>query len=103
MRLKRGGTLVVLIDSVGGHRWDYRLYIWNDSGSSGIFCDRGARAGAGDSRFEVVGWHPARRFVWCRFEGMRRTKTIRWRTFGARGSGRPFGRVVDRAPDGGWF
>lgn len=101
-RLKRRGTLVVQLDSAGGPRWDFRLYIWNDSGSSGIFCDRDSRPGAGGD-FEVVGWDSQRRFSWCRFEGIRRTKAIRWRAFTAKHSGKPFDEVIDRSPDRGWF
>lgn len=103
-RLANGGTIVLFIDSVGAGRWDYSLHIWDDTGSSGVFCDRDWRAGAvGGSGFEPIGWVVDPRSGWCSFKGLHRSKPIRWRVITVRHQGKPFGPAVDRAPDSGWF
>ncbi len=103
-RLANGGTFVLFIDSVGAGRWDYRLYVWDDPGSSGVFCDRGTRPGAGSgSHLTPLAWDVAPRSGWCSFRGIRHTKPVRWRVITVRHQGKPFGPAVDRAPDSGWF
>ena len=103
-RLRNGGSFLLFVDSVGAGRWDYRLHIWDDSGSSGVFCDGLPRAGAGGGRrFGPTSWHIEPSSGWCRFKGIRRDKPIRWRVLTVREQQRPFGVPLDRAPDAGWL
>ncbi len=103
-RLANGGTVVLFIDSVGAGSWDYRLYMWDDPGSSGVFCDGGIRPGAGgERRFRPTSWRVRPRSGWCNFKGVRMTKPIRWRVITVIHQGKPFGPPVDLAPDSGWF
>ena len=103
-RLRNGGSFVLLVDSVGAARWDYRLYVWNDSGSSGIFCDRQMRPGVGGSqRFRPGRWDVKPKSGWCTFKPIRKNKMIQWRVMTVRDVQPPFEAAVDRAPDTGWF
>jgi hypothetical protein len=103
-RLGNGGSFLLFVDSVGAGRWDYRLHIWDDSGSSGVYCDGLRRAGAGGGRrFGPTSWHIEPSSAWCRFKGIRRDKPIRWRVVTVREQQRPFGAALDRAPNVGWF
>jgi hypothetical protein len=103
-RLRNGGSFVLFVDSVGAARWDYRLYVWNDSGSSGIFCDGQLRAGVGGSqRFRPRRWDVKPKSGWCTFKPIRKNKMIQWRVMTVRDVHPPFGHAVDRAPDAGWF
>jgi hypothetical protein len=103
-RLANGGSILLLIDSVGTGHWDYRLHVWNDEGSGGVYCDGFTRPGAGGAhRFGPTNWDIQPRSGWCRFKGGRRDKSIRWRVLTVRKQQRPFGVALDRAPDTGWF
>ena len=103
-RLRNGGTFVLFIDSVGGPRWDFRLYVWDDSGSSGIFCDGQHRPGSGGGeRFQPTRWRVKPKSGWCRAKGIRRDKPIAWRVITVQHQGKPFGHALDHAPDVGWF
>lgn len=102
--LRNGGSILLFVDSVGAGRWDYRLHVWHDSGSSGVFCDRLIRPGLGGARrFAPTGWHIGPRSGWCRFKGVRRNKPVSWRAKTVSEQQRPFGTPLDRAPDVGWF
>ena len=103
-RLQNGGTFVLYIDSVGGPGWDFRLYVWDDSGSSGIFCDGGHRSGSGaQRRFGPTRWKVSPRSGWCRAKGIRRDKPVAWRVITVQHQGKPFGHALDHAPDAGWY
>ena len=103
-RLRNGGSFLLFVDSVGGVRWDYRLHLWDDAGSSGIYCDGKHRAGAGGGRrFGPTSWQIEPTSGFCWFEGIRRDKQIRWKVVTAREQRWPFGAPLDRAPNVGWF
>jgi hypothetical protein len=102
--LKRRGTIALYVDSVGERRWDYLLYLQWDGGSSGYFCDRDLRPGAGGAKtFASVKWEVEPRSGLCVFQGIRRTKPIRWRVVVYERVGIPEGNVVDTAPNTGWY
>lgn len=103
-RLRRGGSFLLFIDSVGGGRWDYGLHFWYDPGHEGVIFDRLMRPGAGgEGRFTTTSGGIRPRSAFCTFKGIRRTKSLRWRVETVRQQEQPFGNPLDRAPDTGWF
>jgi hypothetical protein len=96
---RNGGAVTLHVDSVGGRRWDYLLYLHYDGGT---ICDAGMRMGAGNiQKFSPLIWGKEARFGWCRFKGINKNKPIRWRLTSYSSTISPH-NVVDRAPSGGW-
>ena len=102
-RLRNGGSILLLIDSVGAERYDYGLRLWYDGGH-GLICSGGPRPGVGGAgRFQIGVFRIEPRSGWCTFKGIRRTKALRWKVETFREQYEPLGVPLDRAPNVGWF